>query len=302
MHQPVLLEEVITQLVRQKDGVYVDATFGCGGHSKEILRQLDAGILVGIDKDPEAIARAKKLSDPRLIIRNGSFARIKEWVVALGFAGKVTGIILDLGISAAQLDNAQRGFSFLRNGPLDMRMDCNQELNATRWLKYAPEHEIVRVLKEYGEERYSKRIARAIVTARAVMPIVTTERLVELVKSAQPKWDEHKHPATRVFQAIRMVVNDELRELQVCLEQCLDILARGGRLGVISFHSLEDRMVKQFMQKHIRGQVPEKLPLRDTQVPRRLMRVGKAIRPSAGEINNNPRSRSAVLRVMEKLK
>lgn len=302
MHKPVLLEEVVAKLVRQKDGVYVDATFGCGGHSKEILRQLDAGTLLIIDKDNEAIVRAEELDDPRLIIRYGSFARIKEWVVELGYAGKIAGIVLDLGVSSAQLDNAQRGFSFLRNGPLDMRMDCSQGLDAARWLQCASEYEIVRVLKEYGEERYSKRIARAIVQARKVVPIVTTERLVELIKSAQPQWDEHKHPATRVFQAIRIVVNDELRELQVCLEQCLDILARGGRLGVISFHSLEDRVVKQFMQKHIRGHVPEKLPLRDTQVPRRLMRVGKAIRPSADEINNNPRSRSAVLRVMEKLK
>ncbi|EKE00725.1 MAG: hypothetical protein ACD_21C00285G0019 [uncultured bacterium] len=302
-HKPVLLEEAIAGLNIRKDGVYVDATFGRGGHSREILRHLDdSGSLLCIDKDLEAIQKAQQIGDKRLIIRQGSFAKIKTWIDELGYSGKVNGILLDLGVSSPQLDSAQRGFSFLRDGPLDMRMDQEQLLDAAKWLNRAKENEIAQVLKEYGEERFSRRIAHAIVVERAIAPIVTTGRLAEIVKKANPKWEEHKHPATRAFQAIRIFINDELQELHDCLGQCLDVLAVGGRLAVISFHSLEDRIAKQFMQKHMMGHVPEGVPLRDIQLPKRLKRIGKAIHASTEEINNNPRSRSAILRIMEKLK
>jgi 16S rRNA (cytosine1402-N4)-methyltransferase len=302
-HKPVLLRESIDGLVIKENGIYVDATFGCGGHSLRILQSLGRnGILLCIDKDHEAIQRALQISDKRLIIRQGSFANIKLWINELAYSGKVNGVLLDLGVSSPQLSGAERGFSFLRDGPLDMRMDQEQLLDATSWLNRAKEHEVAWVLKEYGEERFSKRIARAIVRERAIAPIVTTGRLAEIVKKANPKWQECKHPATRTFQAIRIFINNELQELRGCLEQCLDVLAIGGRLVVISFHSLEDRIVKQFMQKHIRGCVPEGVPLRDMQLPRRFELIGRAMHASVEEINDNPRSRSAVLRIVEKLK
>lgn len=302
-HKPVLLKEVIAGLIVKKDGIYVDATFGRGGHSQEILRNLDAnGILLCIDKDQEAIKKAQQINDKRLIIRQGSFTNIKKWVDELGFSGKISGILFDLGVSSPQLDDPRRGFSFLHDGPLDMRMDQSQSLDAAKWLNHAQENEIAKVLKEYGEERFSRRIAHAIITERVIAPIVTTLRLAEIVKKANPKWEEHKHPATRTFQAIRIFINNELQELRECLEQCLDLLIVGGRLLVISFHSLEDRIVKQFMQKHIKGQVPEGLPLRDIQIPRRLKRIGQASYANREEVSNNRRSRSATLRIMEKLK
>ncbi|CAL7960215.1 16S rRNA m(4)C1402 methyltransferase [Gammaproteobacteria bacterium] len=302
-HEPVLLRESIDGLAVKEDGIYVDATFGRGGHSSGILQRLGTkGMLLCIDKDQEAIQKALQISDKRLIVRQGSFANIKSWINELDYSGKVNGILLDLGVSSPQLDSVERGFSFLHDGPLDMRMDQEQLLDAASWLSRAKEHEIAWVLKEYGEERFSKRIAHAIVQERAIAPIVTTGRLAEIVKKANPKWEEYKHPATRAFQAIRIFINNELQELRDCLEQCLDVLAIGGRLVVISFHSLEDRIVKQFMQKHIRGHVPEGVPLRDIQLPRRFERIGRAIHASAEEINNNPRSRSAVLRIVEKLK
>jgi len=302
-HKPVLLRESIDGLSVKEDGIYVDATFGRGGHSVEILQRLGTkGILLCIDKDQEAIQKALQISDKRLIIRQGSFANIKPWIDELDYSGKINGVLLDLGVSSPQLNSAERGFSFLHDGPLDMRMDQKQLLDAASWLSRAKEHEIAWVLKEYGEERFSKRIAHVIVQERAIAPIVTTGRLAEIVKKANPKWEEYKHPATRAFQAIRIFINNELQELRDCLEQCLDVLAIGGRLVVISFHSLEDRIVKQFMQKHIKGHVPEGVPLRDIQLPRRFERIGRVIHASAEEINNNPRSRSAVLRVVEKLK
>lgn len=302
-HKSVLLKEVIAGLVVKKDGIYVDATFGRGGHSKEILQHLDAsGVLLCIDKDQEAIKKAEAINDKRLIIRQGSFTNIKKWIDELGFSGKISGILFDLGVSSPQLDDPERGFSFLHDGPLDMRMDQSQSLDAAKWLNHAEENEIAKVLKEYGEERFSKRIAHAIVRERVIAPIVTTLRLAEIVKKANPKWEKHKHPATRSFQAIRIFINNELQELRDCLEQCLDLLEVSGRLLVISFHSLEDRIVKQFMQKHIKGQVPEGLPLRDIQILRRLKRIGRPIYASTEEININRRARSAILRIMEKLK
>jgi 16S rRNA (cytosine1402-N4)-methyltransferase len=302
-HKPVLLKEAIAALSIKESGIYVDATFGRGGHTKEILSHLGTnGVLICIDKDKAAIEEAKRIGDQRLIIKHGSFVTIKKWVDELNYSGKIDGILLDLGVSSPQLDAAERGFSFLRDGPLDMRMNQEQLLTAAKWLKSAKENEIAFVLKEYGEERFSKRIAHAIVAERAIAPIVTTGQLAEIVKKANPKWEKDKHPATRTFQAIRIFINDELKELYECLEQCLAILAIGGRLVIISFHSLEDKIVKKFMQKHIRGQVPEKLPLRDIQIPRRIKSLGKAIHAGLVEVNNNPRSRSAIMRTMEKLK
>lgn len=303
LHQPVLLKEAVDGLVVKGSGVYVDATFGRGGHSQEILQRIDdKGVLICIDKDIEAIQIAKQLSDKRLVIREGTFIKLRAWVEELKFGGNVSGVLLDLGVSSPQLDDPLRGFSFLRDGPLDMRMDRDQPHSAAIWLRDARESEIEKVLREYGEERFSRRIARAIVKAREIEPIVTTGRLAEIVSRANPKWEEHKHPATRVFQAIRILVNNELQELSLCLEQCLDVLAVGGRLVVISFHSLEDRIVKKFIQKYSGGEMPEWLPIRDRELSRRLRRVGKVIHASAQEVNNNPRSRSAILRIMEKLR
>ena len=304
-HQPVLLKEAIEGLIVEKSGVYIDATFGRGGHSQKILQRIDSeSILICIDKDQKAIQAAKQLSDSdmRVIVRHGSFTKLENWINDFDYNGKVNGILLDLGVSSPQLDDTVRGFSFLRDGPLDMRMDQSQSLNAAMWLKSAKEDEIARVLKEYGEERFSKRIARAIVKEQMIAPIVTTGRLAEIVSAAHPKWEVHKHPATRVFQAIRIFINNELEELSDCLEQCLDVLAIGGRLVIISFHSLEDHIIKEFIKKHRGGGVPEWLPLCEEQLCRRLKRVGKTIHASDEEINNNPRSRSAILRIMEKLK
>ena len=304
-HQPVLLKEAIEGLIVEKSGVYIDATFGRGGHSQKILQRIDSeSILICIDKDQKAIQAAKQLSDSdmRVIVRHGSFTKLENWINDFDYNGKVNGILLDLGVSSPQLDDTVRGFSFLRDGPLDMRMDQSQSLSAATWLKSAKEDEIARVLKEYGEERFSKRIARAIVKEQMIAPIVTTGRLAEIVSAAHPKWEVHKHPATRVFQAIRIFINNELEELSDCLEQCLDVLAIGGRLVIISFHSLEDHIIKEFIKKHRGGGVPEWLPLCEEQLCRRLKRVGKTIHASDEEINNNPRSRSAILRIMEKLK
>lgn len=301
-HKPVLLEESVTGLIVDKGGVYIDATFGRGGHAQEILKCIDnRGVLLVIDKDRAAIATAKKLEDKRLIIRHGSFTRLKAWVEELNYEGKVSGVLLDLGVSSPQLDNTSRGFSFLRDGPLDMRMDEDQPLSAARWLQYAKEGEIEAVLREYGEERFSRRIAHAIVKERLIAPIVTTGRLAEIVSIANPQWEEHKHPATRVFQAIRIFINNELQELALCLEQCLEVLVVGGRLAVISFHSLEDRIIKKFISKNHGSDVPTWLPIKDSQIKRRLKLVGKTIQVSRQERDNNPRSRSAKLRIMEKL-
>lgn len=302
-HKPVLLEEAISGLKVKEGGFYIDATFGRGGHSKETLKLIGStGFLLCIDKDDEAISKAKELKDPRLIIRHGSFVKIKKWVEELGRIGQVDGILLDLGVSSPQLDDAQRGFSFLKDGPLDMRMDQSQPQSAATWIRSATEGEIAKVLKEYGEERFSKRIANAIVKEREISLINTTKRLAEIVSKANPKWEKHKHPATRVFQAIRIFINRELEDLSDSLDQCLDVLAVGGRLVVISFHSLEDRIVKRFIKKNRGGDLPDRLPLYDKDIDRRIKSVGKKIVASKEEVNENPRSRSAVLRIMEKLK
>lgn len=307
-HQPVLLGEVLTQLAIKPDGIYVDGTFGRGGHSSEILRRLGpAGHLFAVDKDAAAVAAAKAqglCDDPRFSIRQGSFTELFEAIKAQGWLGKVDGMLLDLGVSSPQLDDAERGFSFLRDGPLDMRMDTRQSLDAKHWINTAEERDIAEVLKTYGEERYAKRIANFIVAARSEMPITTTGRLAEIVAKAHPRWEPQKHPATRTFQAIRIFINRELDELQEVLQHSLEILANHGRLLVISFHSLEDRMVKDFISKHgSTANLPRDIPFTDAQMQSqlRVKRINGAIRATATELTANPRARSAVLRIMEKI-
>lgn len=304
-HRPVLLDEVLEALNIRPDGIYLDGTFGRGGHSEAILARLnDNGRLLAVDKDPQAISVAQQrfAGDPRFSIVRGSFTMLGQEVESRGWKGKVDGILLDLGVSSPQLDDAQRGFSFRQDGPLDMRMDPDSGISAAEWLNTAKEEEIARVLKEYGEERFAKRIARAIVQQRMQQPISTTGRLAKIVAEANPKWEKDKNPATRSFQAIRIYINAELEELEKVLNQSVDMLAPGGRLAVISFHSLEDRRVKRFIRDEARGgDFPPDLPLTDTQLNRRLRAVGKDIRAGKKELAVNPRARSAVLRVAERL-
>lgn len=304
-HQTVLLNEAVDALVQDVDGFYVDGTFGRGGHSARILERLsEKGRLLGIDKDADAIAVAHErfAGDARFEVAQGSFAALAELVEARGMTGKVQGLLLDLGVSSPQLDEAERGFSFLNDGPLDMRMDRSAGQSAAEWLAEAPEAEIARVLKEYGEERFGKRMARALVAARAEQPITRTSQLAAIVEAANPAWEKGKHPATRAFQGIRIHVNNELSDLEAILAQALTVLAPGGRLVVISFHSLEDRLVKRFIRRQEKGQpLPAGLPVRDEQLDRTLKSVGKAVRASDIEVGANVRSRSAIMRVAEKL-
>lgn len=283
------------------DGSYVDGTFGRGGHSARILSQLaPAGRLLAFDKDPAAALTAADLAgtDTRLQFVHDSFATLSQHVAP----GSVDGVLLDLGVSSPQLDEAERGFSFLRDGPLDMRMDTSRGMTAAEWLNHAAEAEIATVLRDYGEERFSRRIAAAIVAARAEAPFARTGRLAEVVKAANPRWETHKHPATRAFQAIRIYINRELDDLAALLGTVVDVLATGGRLVIISFHSLEDRMVKRFMRDASRGeQLPRGVPVRDADSGRKLRLIGKPLRPGDGEVAVNPRARSAVMRVAERL-
>jgi len=303
MHQTVLLREAVEALVTVKDGYYVDGTFGRGGHSREILSVLGVeGRLLGVDKDLQAIAAAKELkeSEPRFDFFHGSFARLPHQLRRLGI-GAVDGILLDLGVSSPQLDEGGRGFSFMHDGPLDMRMDTSTGMTAAEWLAHASHGEIARVLREYGEERHAGRIASAILRAREEAPVETTAQLARIVSEANPSWESHKHPATRSFQAIRIWINSELQDLTEFLDASVEMLKPGGRLVVISFHSLEDRIVKRFMRDKARGaDVPRGVPLRDSQVVRLLRPIGKAVYASAAEIERNPRARSAVMRVAER--
>lgn len=300
-HQPVLLKEVIEGLNINPDGIYVDATFGRGGHSKEILSRLSpTGRLLVIDKDWEAIEVAKQIRSDQLIICHASIADLEKEVASLGWEGKISGVLLDLGVSSPQLDKAERGFSFMKNGPLDMRMNKEQKLDAATWIKSADEEEIAKVLWEYGEERYSRRIARAIVRERLEQPLMTTAQLAAVISGVVPSRGLKIHPATRSFQGIRIWINKELEELQACLEQALRVLSVNGRLCVISFHSLEDRMVKRFIQ-HEAGHdpYPSELPITHVQLNRRLKKIA-SIKASVSEIKSNPRARSARLRIAEK--
>ncbi|KTD70445.1 MULTISPECIES: 16S rRNA (cytosine(1402)-N(4))-methyltransferase RsmH [Legionella] len=305
MHQSVLLHESIEGLAIKNGGIYFDGTFGRGGHSREILRHLnDQGRLYAIDKDIDAIVYAGEHfgEDKRFHIFQGSFSRIQEFATEAGVVGKVDGILLDLGVSSPQLDNPERGFSFMQQGPLDMRMDLSQPLSAARFVNEAEAEEMASVFRVYGEERFAGRIAKAIVAARTITPITTTLQLAEIVKEANPKWEKHKHPATRVFQAIRIHINQELNDLKSCLEQCINVLAPKGRLAVISFHSLEDRIVKQFMRDKEQGaKPPPEVPIRYEELTTNFKRIGKAIMPKESEVKENVRARSAVLRIGEKL-
>lgn len=304
-HLTVLLHEAVESLVTDRDGLYVDGTFGRGGHSRAILEQLSPqGRLLAVDKDPQAIAAGEQLAaeDSRFEIVQGSFAELPALLEARGLVGSVKGVLLDLGVSSPQLDQAERGFSFLRDGALDMRMDPTRGLSAAEWLADAEEQEMAKVFKEYGEERFAKRLARAIVAARQETPILRTTQLAEIVAEAHPAWEKHKHPATRVFQAIRIYLNRELDDLRDLLDQLLPVLAVGGRMAIISFHSLEDRMVKRFIKLAERGeQLPAHIPVMDSQIVRTMRSVGKAIKASDQEVAANPRARSAIMRVAEKL-
>ena len=303
-HISVLLEEALNGLAVQPDGLYVDGTFGRGGHSRAILSQLSKeGRLIGFDKDPEAIRVGTQLAadDGRFVVVRRSFADMAEELRQRGLHGQVNGVLLDLGVSSPQLDDAERGFSFLNDGPLDMRMDPAQGQSAAEWINTADEADIATVLKEYGEERFSRRMARAIVMRRAEQPFTRTAGLAEVIKVANPAWEKHKHPATRAFQGIRIFINRELDDLAEGLKAALDVLAPGGRLVVISFHSLEDRLVKQFMRREAKGApIPRGLPIREIDIPISINLIGKAIKPSAEEVAGNPRARSAMLRIAEK--
>ena len=304
-HQTVLLDEAITALVARPEGCYVDGTFGRGGHTQAILSRLsDSGAVMAIDKDPAAQDCAEQTfgDDSRFEFVRGSFAELAELVAERGLQGKVDGVLLDLGVSSPQLDDAERGFSFLRDGPLDMRMNPDADISAAEWLATADEADIARVIKEYGEERFARRMARAIVDARELSAITRTGQLAEILAAANPAWEKGKHPATRAFQAIRIFINRELEDLERVLEGVLDVLAVGGRLVVISFHSLEDRMVKRFIREQVRGKpVPRGLPVLEKDIQRRMRSVGKAVKPGAAEVAVNPRARSAVMRVAEKV-
>jgi len=304
-HTTVLLDEAVNALAIKADGFYIDGTFGRGGHSQLILEQLNKqGRLLGIDKDPQAILFGKEIQkqDKRLHMYQGSFATIKALAEDRDFLGKVDGVLLDLGVSSPQIDDANRGFSFLRDGPLDMRMDQTSGVSAAQWLSRAEEGEITDVLKRFGEEKFGKRIAHAIIENRKIKPLTTTHELVEIIDKAVPVKDKFKHPATRSFQGIRIFVNEELSDLEKVLEGILEVLKPGGRMVIISFHSLEDRMVKRFIRKHVQGDsFPRGLPVTEEQLNRRLKAHGKAIKASDTQIQNNPRARSAVMRVAEKL-
>jgi 16S rRNA (cytosine1402-N4)-methyltransferase len=303
-HVPVLLEEALQALQVKQDGVYVDATYGRGGHAQEILKRLGThGQLLLFDRDPQACedARRKFGADARMKINQGPFSLLARTIENLGLAGKIDGILFDLGVSSPQLDDARRGFSFRADGALDMRMDPQAGESAADWIRRADENEIARVIRDYGEERFAKRIARAIVSEREIEPITTTRRLAEVVARAVPSREKNKDPSTRAFQAIRIHINRELDELQEALPQTIRLLAAGGRLVVISFHSLEDRIVKHFLRAESKGDnLPPDFPVRHNQIHPRLNTIGKAIRAGDAEARRNPRARSAVLRVAER--
>ena len=307
-HITVLLDEAVEALAVRADGCYLDGTFGRGGHSRLILERLGAdGQLLGFDKDPLAIATGQALAaeDGRFVIVQRSFAELGDELQVRGLAGKVSGVLLDLGVSSPQLDDPERGFSFMHDGPLDMRMDPSRGVSAAEWIASASEEDIARAFKEYGEERFAKRMARAVVLRRAEQPFTRTADLAQVLTVANPAWEKGKNPATRAFQGLRIQINNELGDLERGLEAAMDALEIGGRLSVISFHSLEDRIVKQFMRRHVKGEadnLPRDLPVRLAPFVPRLKLIGKPQYAGDAELKANPRSRSAVLRVAEKLR
>jgi 16S rRNA (cytosine1402-N4)-methyltransferase len=302
-HIPVLLDEVLQALNVGPESVVVDATYGRGGHAEAILNRLgESGRLLALDRDPHAVGDARRRlgADPRVTIEHAPFSQLAAHCDRCNLSGHVTGVLFDLGVSSPQLEEPARGFSFRQEGPLDMRMDPSTGISAAEWVNGAEEGDIVRVLRDYGEERFARRIARAIVRARAVQPIETTRALAAIVADAVPTRERGQDPATRTFQAIRIYVNRELDELETALPQAVRVLSPGGRLAVISFHSLEDRRVKHFMRGEARPpELPPGFPVAPPFHPR-LKLVGRAIHPSAEEVRRNPRSRSALLRVAER--
>jgi 16S rRNA (cytosine1402-N4)-methyltransferase len=304
-HRTVLLDEAVDALDitgARADGIYIDGTFGRGGHSRLILSRLsERGRLVGFDKDTQAIATAAQMDDPRFSIVHDSFATMQEALSEKGIA-QVDGILLDLGISSPQVDDAARGFSFRNDGPLDMRMDTTRGVSAAEWLATVPEQLLEKVVRDYGEERFAFQIAKAIVARRAVEPISGTRQLAAIVAGAVKTREKGKDPATRTFQAIRIFINKELEDLEAGLVAAYAMLAPGARLSVISFHSLEDRMVKQFLAAKVNLPQPDRrLPIRAVDLPQPLMKLIAKIKPSTEEVDANPRSRSAVLRVAERV-
>lgn len=307
-HLTVLLNEACAQLAVRPDGCYVDGTFGRGGHSRLLLSQLGAsGQLLGFDKDPQAIAEGQALqqADSRFSIVQRSFAELADEAATRQLHGRLDGVLLDLGVSSPQLDDAARGFSFLHDGPLDMRMNPHAGISCAQYLTQVGEDELARVFKEYGEERFAKRMAQAVVQRRALAPFTRTADLAQVLTDANPAWEKGKHPATRAFQALRIAINNELGDLEQGLAAALEALAVGGRLVVISFHSLEDRIVKQFMKRAAKGEadrLPRDLPIIPKAFEPRLKLLGKPIYASEAELRANPRARSAVMRVAEKLR
>lgn len=306
-HISVLLKESVDALNIKADGIYVDGTFGRGGHSRVILSQLcEGGRLYAIDRDLYAIEEAKTLADdPRFHISHNAFSQLDTVADGLGIKGKIDGLLLDLGVSSPQLDDSERGFSFMRDGPLDMRMDVTSGITAAQWIAEADVEDISWVFKTFGEEPSAWRIAQRIVAVREQAAITRTAELAELIKDVAPKFKEKKHPATRCFQAIRIYINSELDEIKQALEGALTVLKPGGRLVVISFHSLEDRIVKLFMRKHAKGEadkLPRDLPIIPEAFQPRLKLIGKPQFASEAELKANPRSRSAVMRVAEKVR
>ena len=306
-HLPVMYVEALQQLSIKKDGIYLDCTFGRGGHSQGILNLLGQnGRLLAFDRDSDAInsedAQAM-LNDERFKLQHSCFSELESVVKSADLAGKIDGILMDLGVSSPQLDNPERGFSFLRDGPLDMRMDGNAGISAEQWLASIDEKALVKVLFEYGEERFARRIARAIVEKRALSPITTTRQLAALIEDAVSVREKHKHPATRTFQAIRIEINGELDELKTVLQQSARVLSPGGRLVVISFHSLEDRIVKRFIRDESGAKYnPGKLPVKEADISKGILKkVGKRLKAGAQEISQNPRARSAIMRVAERV-
>ena len=304
-HTTVLLHEAIDALVTDPDGFYIDGTFGRGGHTAELLGRLsNLGSVLAIDKDPEAIAvgKARFAEDARLQLFHGSFADLQSVAADMQRVGDISGVLLDLGVSSPQLDEAERGFSFMRDGPLDMRMDTSRGLSAAEWIANAEEQEIARVIKEYGEERFARRMASAVVKERGKVPITGTVQLAGILAAAHPAWERGRHPATKAFQAIRIFINRELEDLEELLGQIIDSLKVGGRLVIISFHSLEDRRVKRFIRDQEQGiKLPKNLPVRDVDRGVRLVKVGKAIKPADTEVDGNIRARSAVMRIAERV-
>ncbi|MFI3121509.1 MAG: 16S rRNA (cytosine(1402)-N(4))-methyltransferase RsmH [Methylococcaceae bacterium] len=306
-HLPVMFAEALQQLAIKKDGIYLDCTFGRGGHSQGILDRLGpTGRLLAFDRDLDAVnsdyARTL-LEDKRFMLKHTHFSELENIILHEGLTGKIDGILIDLGVSSPQLDNPERGFSFLRDGPLDMRMDGTAGVTAEQWLSCVDEKKLVTVLFEYGEERFARRIAHAIIEKRAETPITTTRELAKLIEDVVPVREKHKHPATRSFQAIRIEINNELDELKAVLQQSARILKPGGRLVVISFHSLEDRIVKRFIRSESGAKYnPGKLPIKESDIAKGILnKTGKALKAGQLEITQNARARSAIMRVAERI-